>query len=156
MIGTISRFLLGILFLFLLPGCQTVDVRGQHINDDLIEKINSSNMTKDQIMSNVGSPTYIPQYSQDTWYYIQRSQTKRAWFRPSVLEQRIVKLTFNKKGMVTSAELVENTHEDKVSVSGEYTATKGTEKSGIQKFVGNIGRFNKTTKDTKKRGKDKK
>lgn len=149
------KILPGFLFLFLLTGCQTVDVRGQYISDSLIEKIDKSNMTKNEILRDVGSPTYIPQYSENYWYYIQRSQTSRAWFKPKVVEQRVVKLTFNEEGVVTSAELVENEHTDKIKVQKKYTATKGTEKSGLQKFVGNFGRFNKSNSG-KKKAKDKK
>ena len=34
---------------------------------------------------------------------------------------------------------------------GEYTKTYGTELNGLQKFVKNIGRFNKTTEGKKKK-----
>lgn len=134
-----------------ISGCQSVNVRGQYIGDEVIDKLNSSRMTKMQVDNQFGSPTYVPQYSQNVWYYIQRSQTKRAWFNPKVVDQRIVKVVFDEQNVVRSAELVENTHDEGVVPNSAYTETRGTEKSGIQKFVGNIGRFNKSSASKKKK-----
>lgn len=147
----IKPFLL-IIFLF-LSGCQSIDVRGQFVSDDAINEINTKKLNKDQVAELIGSPTYIPEYSPNNWYYIQRSQAKRAWFDPKVVEQRIVKISFKTDGKLIEAGLLSDVHEEDIVIEKNYTKTKGTEQNGIQKFVKNIGRFNKTTDGKRKKQK---
>ena len=100
----------------------------------------------------IGTPTYVPDYSKNTWYYIQRSLAKRAWFNPKVIKQRIVKVVFN-GDKVQEAGLLNDSQNEEISTQSSYTQTYGTQQNGVQKFVKNIGRFNKTTDGTKRKKK---
>jgi outer membrane protein assembly factor BamE (lipoprotein component of BamABCDE complex) len=140
------------IFLILLAGCQSIDVRGQFVSDEAIKQINSQHPNKVELVGLVGTPTYIPDYSKNTWYYIQRSLAKRAWFDPKVVKQRIVKVVFN-GDKVQEAGLLSDGQNEKISSQSAYTQTYGTQQNGIQKFVKNIGRFNKTTDGTKRKKK---
>jgi outer membrane protein assembly factor BamE (lipoprotein component of BamABCDE complex) len=140
------------IFLILLAGCQSIDVRGQFVSDEAIKQINSQHPNKVELVGIVGTPTYIPDYSKNTWYYIQRSLAKRAWFDPKVVKQRIVKVVFN-GDKVQEAGLLSDGQNEKISSQSAYTQTYGTQQNGIQKFVKNIGRFNKTTDGTKRKKK---
>ena len=110
---------------------------------------------QDEIIDLIGTPTYIPEYSHNTWYYIQRSLAKRAWFEPKVVEQRIVKISFNDNRKLLGASLLQDIHNENVNIESKYTKAHGTEQGSLQKFVKNIGRFNKTTDGKKKRQKNK-
>jgi outer membrane protein assembly factor BamE (lipoprotein component of BamABCDE complex) len=140
------------IFLILLAGCQSIDVRGQFVSDEAIKQINSQHPNKVELVGLVGTPTYIPDYSKNTWYYIQLSLAKRAWFDPKVVKQRIVKVVFN-GDKVQEAGLLSDGQNEKISSQSAYTQTYGTQQNGIQKFVKNIGRFNKTTDGTKRKKK---
>ena len=140
------------IFLILLAGCQSIDVRGQFVSDEAIKQINSQHPNKVELVELVGTPTYIPDYSKNTWYYIQRSLAKRAWFDPKVVKQRIVKIVFN-GDKVQEAILLSDGQNEELSSQSNYTQTYGTQQNGIQKFVKNIGRFNKTTDGTKRKKK---
>ena len=140
------------IFLILLAGCQSIDVRGQFVSDEAIKQINSQHPNKVELVGLVGTPTYIPDYSKNTWYYIQRSLAKRAWFDPKVVKQRIVKVVFN-GDKVQEAGLLSDGQNEEISSQSAYTQTYGTQQNGIQKFVKNIGRFNKTTDGTKRKKK---
>ena len=144
--------LLPTIFLILLAGCQSIDVRGQFVSDEAIKQINSQQPAKVQLIALVGTPTYVPDYSNNTWYYIQRSLAKRAWFDPKVVKQRIVKIVFN-GDKVQEAILLSDGQNEELSSQSNYTQTYGTQQNGIQKFVKNIGRFNKTTDGTKRKKK---
>jgi len=138
-------------FLLILSGCQSVDVRGQFVSDSAIKQINSKKPNQEQLIDMIGTPTYVPDYSENTWYYIQRSLSRKAWFDPKVVQQRIVKISFAKNKNVSEAILVENSQNEAIAANSSSTETHGTEQNGIQKFVKNIGRFNQTTSGTKKR-----
>jgi len=141
-----------IFLIILLAGCQSIDVRGQFVSDEAIKQINSQHPNKDQLVALVGTPTYVPDYSKNTWYYIQRSLAKRAWFDPKVTKQRIVKVVFN-GDKVQEAGLLSDSQNEEISSQSAYTQTYGTQQNGMQKFVKNIGRFNKTTDGTKRKKK---
>ena len=140
------------IFLIFLAGCKSIDVRGQFVSDEAIKQINSQQPAKVQLIALVGTPTYVPDYSKNTWYYIQRSLAKRAWFDPKVVKQRIVKVVFN-GDKVQEAGLLSDGQNEKISSQSAYTQTYGTQQNSIQKFVKNIGRFNKTTDGTKRKKK---
>jgi len=144
--GIISLF-----FLLTISGCQSIDVRGQFVSDKAIEQINIKKPSQEELIAMVGTPTYIPEYSPNTWYYIQRSLARKAWLDPKVVQQRIVKITFTKNKRVCEAILLENSQNEAVVANSAFTKTHGTEQSGIQKFVKNIGRFNQTTSGSSRR-----
>ena len=148
---TYSALVISMFLLLILSGCQSVDVRGQFVSDSAIKQINTEKPNQEQLIDMIGTPTYVPDFSEDTWYYIQRSLTRRAWFDPKVVQQRIVKVTFAKNKKVSEAALVKDSHNEAIAAHSSYTKTHGTERSGVQKFVKNIGRFNKTTNGSKKR-----
>ncbi len=145
-----------IILLFASSGCQTIQVRGQFVTDEAIEEINRKKPQKNEVVSLIGSPTYTPEYTQQTWYYIQRSLSSRAWFNPKVAEQRIVKITFDERDRTIEALLLKDMHNENITSNADFTKTHGTEKNAIQKFVKNIGRFNKTTDANSRSSKKKK
>ena len=128
-----------------------IDVRGQFVSDSAIEQINIKKPNQEDLIDMIGTPTYVPDYSASTWYYIQRSLTRRAWFDPKVVTQRIVKITFAANKRVSEAVLLKNSQNEAIVANTAFTKTHGTEQSGIQKFVKNIGRFNQTTSGSSRR-----
>ncbi|RTK92669.1 MAG: outer membrane protein assembly factor BamE [Rickettsiales bacterium] len=146
------KTLITIIFLMLLTGCQSIDVRGQNVSDEAVEEINSKKPHKEQLVDLIGTPTYVPDYSKDTWYYIQRTVARKAWLTPKVAEQRIVKINFV-NNRVIDAIVIKDMQNEEIVAKSSYTQTYGTKQNGVQKFVKNIGRFNKTKKNNKKKKK---
>ena len=140
-----------VFFLLTISGCQSIDVRGKFVSDNAIEQINIKKPNQEELIVMVGTPTYIPDYSPDTWYYIQRSLARKAWFDSKVVQQRIVKVTFAKNKRVREAVLLKNSQNESIVINNAFTKTHGTEQSGVQKFVKNIGRFNQTTSGSSRR-----
>lgn len=143
--------IISVFFLLTISGCQSIDVRGQFVSDSAIEQVNIKKPNQKELIAMIGTPTYVPDYSQNTWYYIQRSLARKAWFDPKVVQQRIVKVTFAKNKRVCEAVLLKNSQNEAIVVNSAFTKTHGTEQSSIQKFVKNIGRFNQTTNGSSRR-----
>ncbi len=143
-----KRFLPALL-LIILTGCQTIYSRGQYIDDQQLELLMKKNMTKEEVTSLVGSPNLIPDYTPDTWYYAQRSLSYRAWFTPKVIAQRIVMVQFENEKTV-EVEVFNEEHVNEIMVVKEYTKSLGNDKTNLQRFVHNLGRFNKAKKAKKK------
>lgn len=148
---TYFAVIISVFFLLIITGCQSIDVRGQFVSDSAIEQINIKKPNQEELVDMIGTPTYIPDYSANTWYYIQRSLARRAWFDPKVVQQRIVKITFAESKRVSEAMLLKDSQNEAIVANSAFTKTHGTEQSGIQKFVKNIGRFNQTTSGSSRR-----
>lgn len=146
--ATMSLLFIAILLSF--TSCQTIDVRGQYISSEHIKTINDNKMTSQEVVNLIGTPNYIPDYNDKTWFYIQRSISRRSVFPVSIIGQRIVKLVFDEDWIVSNIELITDSHKDKVTITDEYTKTPGIEQNTLQKFVKNVGRFNKQSKKTKR------
>ena len=138
------------LSLIVLSGCQTIDSRGQFIDDSQVSKLENKNLTKNEVINLLGSPTMTPDYSSDTWYYASMSLARKTWTMPKVRSERLVKITFI-GDRVSGVEVSDNSRQGEINVVKEYTRSKGTEQNPMQRFVKNFGRFNKSSKKNKHR-----
>lgn len=139
------------LSLIALSACQTIDSRGQFIDDNQVSKLQNKNLTKNEVISLIGSPTMTPDYSSDTWYYASMAIARKTWTMPKVKSERLVKITFA-GDRVSSVEVQdEKLRGNDIKVVKDYTKSKGTEQNSLQRFVKNFGRFNKSSKKKKHR-----
>lgn len=149
----IMRICPPIAILLAISNCQVIESRGQYVENSLLPMLENSKLSKNAVEDLIGTATIIPNYSPNTWYYVHRSLSKRAWFNPKVLEQRIIKITFNNNDIVDEVLVLNNSHKNDINIVNECTKTYGTELNSVQKFVRNIGRFNQTTEGKKKKRK---
>ena len=149
-------YIFSILAFFSLSGCKTIENRGQSIDDSALVKLESKKLNKAEVVELIGTPTMVPEYSQNTWYYVERVISQRAWLNPKIEKQKIVKITFDANNFMQEVVVIDDSHRQDIETVREYTRTYGTELNGLQKFVKNLGRFNKTTDGNKNKSKNKK
>ncbi len=149
-------YIFSILAFFSLSGCKTIENRGQSIDDSALVKLESKKLNKTEVVELIGTPTMVPEYSQNTWYYVERVMSQRAWLNPKIEKQKIVKITFDANNFMQEVVVIDDSHRQDLETVREYTRTYGTELNGLQKFVKNLGRFNKTTDGNKNKSKNKK
>ncbi len=144
------KFTLLALLTFIISSCQYQIHSGTLISEEKINELQNKPITKEELEEKLGSPSIIPEYSKDTWYYVHRNMTKRAFFLPVVQGQRIVKFVFNGE-ILSSIEAIDNENNADIKVVEEYTRTRGTELNPMQEYVKNFGRFNKGKKKDSRR-----
>lgn len=149
-------YIFSILAFFSLSGCKTIENRGQSIDESALVKLESKKLNKTEVVELIGTPTMVPEYSQNTWYYVERVMSQRAWLNPKIEKQKIVKITFDANNFMQEIVVIDDSHRQDIETVREYTKTYGTELNGLQKFVKNLGRFNKTTDGNKNKSKNKK
>ncbi|WP_347939073.1 outer membrane protein assembly factor BamE [Rickettsia oklahomensis] len=137
-------YIFSILVFFSLSGCKTIENRGQSIDDSVLVKLESKKLNKAEVVELIGTPTMVPEYSQNTWYYVERIISQRAWLNSKIEKQRIVKITFDTNNFIQEVVIIDNSHRQDIEIVREYTRAYGMELNGLQKFVKNLGRFNKT------------
>ncbi|MHA1600791.1 MAG: outer membrane protein assembly factor BamE, partial [Alphaproteobacteria bacterium] len=83
-----------------LSACeQTINVRGNLPEPEIVSKINPGVHSREDVASLLGSPSTISTFQDDKWYYISQRTTQFAFFAPEVLERKIIAMSFDTDGM---------------------------------------------------------
>jgi outer membrane protein assembly factor BamE (lipoprotein component of BamABCDE complex) len=135
----------------LASSCKTIDNHGQLVSDEDIALAATKHPTQAQLIDMIGSPTYIPHHSPNTWYYIHRSVVSGSFTSKKLIEQRVVEAQFS-AGRLSKIFVATEMKPRELKVASEMTDSTKLKTGGVKKFVKNIGRFNKT-KPTKKKKK---
>ncbi len=141
----IWRFSTAIVFsAYLLAACETrIETRGNLPDPDLLETVQSSEHSRDQVAQLLGSPSTVAMFENETWFYISERRETFAFFEPEVLERKIVIVQFDDAGLLkTVAEVGLEDGQIVIPVDRE-TPTLGNDLNAIQQMLGNIGRFNR-------------
>ncbi|HEV2550154.1 MAG TPA: outer membrane protein assembly factor BamE [Stellaceae bacterium] len=133
------------LFAF-LAGCHpAVDQRGNLPTEAQLKEIKPGASDKATVTRLLGSPSSIAAFDGDTWYYISQKTKEVAFFRPELVDQEVLVITFDKEGVVR--EIRHRGLEDRVAVVPNPNATPaaGREFTFLEQLIGNFGRFSSST-----------
>lgn len=123
-------------------GCQPrTTTHGFMPRTDLIERLQPGEQNKNQVVSILGSPTIMATFNQDIWYYVTQTTENRSFFKPEIIDQSILALTFNQAGVLVSLETKSMLDAVRIEPSTEKTPTVGRKLSVLQQLFGNFGRF---------------
>jgi outer membrane protein assembly factor BamE (lipoprotein component of BamABCDE complex) len=125
------------------------DLHGMLPDKELIAEIKPGQTRQEDVTRILGTPSAMATFDKEIWYYIGEKTETVAFFKPDVLEQKVLVVRFNKDGLVEDVEQVDGKKDGKaVTPVARETPTKGKEMTIIQQLVGNVGRFNKDNKDS--------
>ncbi|HZB92722.1 MAG TPA: outer membrane protein assembly factor BamE [Stellaceae bacterium] len=137
-----SLFLAAALLTLTLAGCNTpVDPRGNLPTPDELAQIKPGVTDKPTVTRILGSPSSVAAFDDSTWYYISQKTKEVAFFKPELLDQEVIVIDFDKKGVVRDVR--RRNLNDRVAVVPNPNATPapGREFSFFQQLIGNFGRF---------------
>ena len=130
-------------------GCQPrITTHGFMPRTDLIERLQPGEQNKNQIAAILGSPTITGTFDQDTWYYVTQTTENKFFFKPEIIDQAILALTFNEAGVLASLERKSMLDAIRVEPKTEQTPTVGRKLSLLQQLFGNFGRFSNSSGKT--------
>jgi outer membrane protein assembly factor BamE (lipoprotein component of BamABCDE complex) len=124
---------------WLLPPAQT---RGNKVDAEQLKELVPGTSTKADVTALIGSPTQKATFDENTWLYITELTRPRLGRTLGVLDQTVVVLSFDDRGVLSGVKTVTNDDSVPVSVIARTTPSPGTEASFLQQLLGNIGRFN--------------
>lgn len=129
----------------LLPalwGCaEEVDVRGNLPDAKTIALIKPGQTTRAQVEATLGTPSSVATFDKEVWYYIGGRVKNVSFFKPELLERRIIAIRFDKSGVVDDVRQLDAADGKHVALVQRETPTKGKELTILQQLIGNIGRF---------------
>lgn len=131
---------------FLTMGCEeVVDVRGNMPHPDVLSKIKPGFHKQSDVENMLGTPSAVATFKKEVWYYIGGRVKTVSFFKPEVLERKVVVIRFDKKGLVSKVEAKDASTDKKIQLVTRETPTKGKDLTVIQQILGNIGRFGNPT-----------
>ena len=97
---------------------------------------------KADVSAVIGSPTARDAFDDNTWLYISELTRERIGRTLGELNQNVVVINFDDKGVLTNVHQLDKADALPVTVIARTTPSPGTEASFMQQLLGNIGRFN--------------
>jgi len=124
---------------WMLPPPQT---RGNRVEAEQLKELVPGTSTKADVTALIGSPTQRATFDENTWLYITELTRPRVGRTLGVLDQSVVVLTFDDRGVLSGVKNVKQDDAVPVAVASRTTPSPGTEASFMQQLLGNIGKFN--------------
>jgi len=138
-----SKYFLIVLTLSISACDPKVDNRGYVSNAAWKDNITIGKTTKDEVLATFGSPSSQASFGDETWYYISERKEATAFLKPEVVDQKVVRLTFDTNGVVSNMETFDKSSSKDFDVAKRVTPTEGHQLGFVEQILGNIGRFNK-------------
>ena len=117
-------------------------VRGNKVEADSLKELTPGTSTKADVTAVIGSPTAHDSFDDNVWLYISELTQDRIGRTLGELEQNVVVLHFDDKGVLKTIDKLDKQDALPVTVIARTTPSPGTEASFLQQLLGNIGRFN--------------
>ena len=137
--------------LLVFSGCSpTTANRGNLVEDFRLDEVLIGISSRSDVIRHIGSPTTQSPFDENIWYYMGQKTEKHSVFDPQVVEEKIVMVAFDNKGIVQKIEHIDNGRINVPLVERE-TPTSGNDFTVMQQIIGNIGRFNKPLSDSDER-----
>lgn len=142
---TFFTFLQLITLLCVISACTpTVAQRGNLLEDYQLDKVTPGESSRSDVLRALGSPTTRSTFDKSVWYYIGQETEKRGILDPEVTKERIVLVAFNEEGVLEALEDVDRERMNIPYVRNK-TKTHGNDRTIMQEFLGNLGKFNPPT-----------
>lgn len=136
---------------FLLAACLLVSacawlapppvIRGNKVDPESLKELTPGTSTKADVTAVIGSPTATATFDDNTWLYITEVTQPRVGRTLGELDQHVVVMTFDDKGVLKDVKKKDMDDSLPVTVIARTTPSPGTEASFMQQLLGNIGKF---------------
>jgi outer membrane protein assembly factor BamE (lipoprotein component of BamABCDE complex) len=117
-------------------------VRGNKVDPELLKELTPGVSSKADVTAVIGSPTARGTFDDNTWLYISEVTQQRIGRTLGELDQNVVVLNFDDKGVLQTVQKVSKEDALPVTMVARTTPSPGTEASFMQQLLGNIGRYN--------------
>jgi outer membrane protein assembly factor BamE (lipoprotein component of BamABCDE complex) len=146
MMAKIRSIQLGLALLALAACTNPVDQRGNLPEADKLAQIKPGSTDKATVTQLLGSPSTVGMFDPNTWLYISQKTRVMALREPELLDQQVVAIAFDDKGIVR--DVVHRTMADGETIvpNPDATPAPGREFTLLEQLIGNFGRFSGTKK----------
>ena len=129
-------------FASLLASCtHPIEIHGNRISLKTFGTIEPGKTTEKQVLEQLGKPVIIQDYGSKSWIYVESKTQKTVLSGKKVLNRTVVRVSFNKRGIATSVDIIPYDKDLSPKIATRKTPTAGQEITVFQQLIGNFGRF---------------
>jgi len=130
----------------LAAGCETrIDVLGFVPDEASLARLQIGVQQREDVRDLLGTPSTVTPFGDETWLYISRRTSSRVFFEPTIIEQQVVAIVFDERGVVSDIRTLALSDGRIVNHVARATPAPGKELSFLEQLVGNVGRFNQSS-----------
>ena len=115
------------------------EVRGNYLTDAQLSTIQVGTTNRQTVMRVLGPPSTEGTFDKQVWYYIRRHEEEWAFFNPEIIDQKVVALYFDERGVVEHVERYSDADARQVEVVERETPTSGHKIGFFEQILGNLG-----------------
>jgi outer membrane protein assembly factor BamE (lipoprotein component of BamABCDE complex) len=129
-----------------LAACEgKLATHGDPIDAVELTRIRPGISTRADVIAALGSPSNVPLFDNNAWYYMSDREQTIAFLAPESIERQVVTIRFDDQGVVSSIDQFGLERGREIDVVSRETPSFGQSPTIIQQMMGNLGRFNKET-----------
>jgi len=122
-----------------LSACQPVVAnRGNVIDADILDGIKIGSSTREEVATQMGTPTAVSGFDENVWYYIGIQTEQYSFMTPQVKKHEAVEINFDDSGIVTSKKKLDLSKAASVDSVDRTTPTFGQEQTLLKELLGNL------------------
>jgi outer membrane protein assembly factor BamE (lipoprotein component of BamABCDE complex) len=122
-----------------------IATHGDPIDAVELARVRPGISTRTDVAAALGSPSSVPLFDNNAWYYISNREQTIAFLAPESIERQVVTIRFDDQGVVSSIDKFGLERGREIDVVSRETPSFGQSPTIIQQMLGNLGRFNKET-----------
>ena len=124
-----------------------IDPRGNAPLTEALAQIQPGRVTRSDVVALIGTPATASLFGDDHWYYVSSHFQTIAFYAPEELDRQVIAIDFDKAGTVTAVRRLNLEQGKDVAMVARETPAPGKELSLLEQLIGNVGKFNDSTKD---------
>lgn len=132
------------IFALCISACDSrVHTRGNFLDPEKIVDIRPGEISREEVMEILGSPSTVTPFNSDTWYYIAQRTETFSFFEPKLIKRQVFVVSFDKEGKVATVDTLGLEQGQKIVPVARKTLTHGNKLTFFEQMIGNLNRFNK-------------
>lgn len=97
--------------------------------------------SKESILAKYGEPSMIGTFNPNAWYYLNSSDTTRAFFHTKTQQRTVIAFNFDEEGVVSEVDTYSLEDGERLDLVGRVTPTRGKELNFWEQLLGNVGQL---------------
>lgn len=136
----IARLTLAIALAASLAACGArKDIRGNYLTETQLSAVEIGKTNRETVLRNLGPPSTEGTFDRHVWYYIGRQTEEWGFLKPDIIDQKVIAIYFNDRGVVEQIQRYSVADARKVEIVERETPTSGNKIGFFEQILGNLG-----------------